>query len=122
MGNPIKAGLALICVIFCVYMSVGMLWAELGMPSDMGKSKDNPFPHTIKLLQLEGVFTPLVDHYNGSFKDDTEKHLKEKKADGPLGDYVYSFAIGLAFLFGAVAIIAAGSDDEVEKSLVNENK
>lgn len=122
MGNPIKAGIALVCVIACVYMTVGMLWAELGMPSDMGVSKDNPFPHTIKLVQAEKVFIPLVDHYNGSFKEQTEKHLKEKKADGPLGDYVYSAAIALAFLFGAVAIIAAGSDDEVEKSVIEEKK
>ena len=117
MGNPIKAGIAAICAGLCVFFTVAMLWAELGMPANMGSEK-NPFPHTIKLLQAEEAFKPLIDGYNGMFKEKTEKHLQEKRADGPMGDYVYSMAIALAFLLGGVAIIAAGSDDEVEVTRV----
>lgn len=117
MGNPIKAGIAAICAGLCVFFTVAMLWAELGMASDMGSEKQ-PFPHTIKLLKAEGVFTSLNETMNGMFKEKSEKHLQESRADGPMGDYVYSAAIALAFLLGGFAIIAAGSDDEVEVTKV----
>ena len=122
MVNPLKAILAGVFALCCVYLTVGMLWAELGMPSNMGQPNGEEFPHTIKLIQAEGIFTPLIDHYNQGFKEKSEKHLKEANADGPMGDYVYSIAIALAFLAGGIAIIAAGSDDEVEKTVVPDKK
>lgn len=116
MGNPIKTVIAGICVVVCLYFTVAMLWAELGMPTDQN------FPHTIKLAQAESVMAPLVDHYNGQFKEMAESHLKSKDAEGPFGDYAYAMAIAVAFFAGAIAIMAIGSEDETEKTVVPAKK
>ncbi|HMO23838.1 MAG TPA: hypothetical protein PKC98_22975 [Candidatus Melainabacteria bacterium] len=116
MGNPIKLGLAGIGIVACLFFTVAMLWAELGMPSEFD------YPHTIKLLRAEAVTTSMVEGYNGLFKRSTETYLTGKKAEGPLGDYVYAAMIALAFFGGAVAIMAVGSEDETEKTIVPAKK
>lgn len=114
MGNPIKLLLVAVGVAACLFWSVGMLWAELGMPV----LTEFDWPHTIKLLQAEPLMSGLVDTYNGMFKTGTEAHLNAKSAQGPLGDYVYAMAIAMAFVGAAVAIMAVGSEDETEKTVV----
>ena len=69
-------------IVACVFFTVAMLWAELGMPSEID------FPHTIKLLRAESLTTTMVEGYNGMFKSPTETYLTGKKAEGPLGAYV----------------------------------
>jgi hypothetical protein len=114
VGNPIKLLLVAAGVGACIFWSVGMLWAELGMPA----LESFDWPHTIKLLQAEPLMKGLVDTYNGMFKAGTEAHLTSKNAEGPVGDYVYALAIAMAFVGGAVAIMAVGSEDETEKTVV----
>jgi hypothetical protein len=98
----------------CLWASVMMPWAELDMSIDK-------LPHTFRLLHLEPVAKMLDDVY-GHSSESHKSHLTEKKAEGKKGEYVYSLAIGLALLGGAIAIAAIGSADDEEKTILPEKK
>lgn len=91
-----------------------MPWAELNMDV-----KD--LPHTFKLLHLQPVAEAL-DSTFGSSAGKHIDHLTAKDAEGKHGEYVYSLAIGLALLGGAIAIAAIGSADDEEKTILPEKK
>ncbi len=98
----------------CLWGSVMMPWAELNMDT-------KTLPHTFRLLHLEPVAEALEKIY-GESKDKHLKHLDSRNAEGNRGEYVYSLAIGLALLGGALAIAAIGSADDEEKLILPEKK
>lgn len=99
-----------------------MLWGELLMPvaeSESGAKVE--LPHTIQLLQLQGPTNTLVESFN-SKRDELAKPLTEKKAEGPLGEYVYALMLAGALVSGAFGIMVLGSEDDVEKTVLPTTK
>ncbi len=112
MDNPIRTFLVLVFAVITIGASLMMPWGELDM-----KHTGEAVPHTIKLLHLEGPFCGLM----ALFKDQKEKHINylgQKNAEGKHGDYVWGLALGAALFFGAIAIMAIGSADEAEKTML----
>jgi hypothetical protein len=98
----------------CLYGSIMMPWAELDMST-------KTLPHTFRLLRLEPV-ADVLDKMYGQTAEAHRASLDAKTAEGNRGEYVYSFAIGLAILGGALAVAAIGSADEQEKTLMPAKK
>lgn len=120
--SQLRVVIALVFAGVCVVGCLGMLWGELHMPiaeSESGTKVE--LPHTIQLLKMEGPTDHLVESFNGQ-RDGLAKPLTEKKAEGPLGEYVYSLMLGLALTAGALAVMTLGSEDEVEKTIIPEKK
>ncbi len=109
--GAVRLVLMAIGIVGCVVFALMMPWAELDMDTS-----NEAIPHTLKLLKLDqpakGVFANFEPQ-----KPKLNEELTAKKAEGKHGDYVYAWALGLALLSGAVAIIAAGRDEE-EKTLL----
>jgi hypothetical protein len=104
----------LVGIVACVYGSIMMPWAEMDMDT-------RTIPHTFRLLHLEPAADAL-DKFYGQTAEAHRASLDAKTAEGNRGEYVYSFAIGLAILGGALAVAAIGSADEQEKMLMPEKK
>lgn len=101
----------------CIFFSLMMPWAELHMESDPAK-----MPWTLKLLKIDG---PTAEFFNKMWQEkraDHEKFLADKKAEGKYGEYVYAFAMALAMSAATLAIVAIGSEDESEKTLIPAKK
>ena len=98
----------------CLYGSIMMPWAELDMST-------KTIPHTFRILHLEPAAEALEKIY-GQTAEAHRAGLDAKTAEGNRGEYVYSFAIGLAILGGALAVAAIGSADEQEKTLMPAKK
>lgn len=111
MGN-IRAALVVIFALGCVYFTMAMPWAEHNMTA----TKES-VPHTIKLLYLTDPTIKLFDAYAAQ-KEKHEQELKNKNAEGNLGEYVYALVMGLAMILAALAIMSIGSEDEVEKTVL----
>lgn len=111
MGS-IRAVLVGIFALGCVYFTMAMPWAEHNMTA----TKET-VPHTIKLLYLTDPTIKLFDMFAAQ-KEAHEQKLKNKNAEGNLGEYVYALAMAAAMTFAAFAIMTIGSEDEVEKTVL----
>ncbi|MBP7861983.1 hypothetical protein KA183_09895 [bacterium] len=111
MGS-IRAVLVVIFALGCVYFTMAMPWAEHNMTA----TKET-VPHTIKLLYLTDPTIKLFDLYAAQ-KEKHEQELKNKNAEGNLGEYVYALAMAAAMTLAALAIMVVGSEDEVEKTVL----
>lgn len=111
-GTIVRIVILVIAIGACGFFALMMPWAE----NQMENTKD-AMPHTLKLLKLdeaaEKAFTPYAPK-----KDTYTQTLDSKKAEGKYGEYVYAWALGLALLAGAIGIMAIGSEDEQEKTLL----
>lgn len=114
VGNmsSIRAVLVVIFALGCVYFTMAMPWAEHSMTA----TKET-VPHTIKLLYLTDPTIKLFDVFAAQ-KEKHEQQLKNKNAEGNLGEYVYALVMAAAMTFAAFAIMAIGSEDEVEKTVL----
>ncbi len=110
--NSIRAVLVGIFALGCVYFTMAMPWAEHNMTA----TKET-VPHTIKLLYLTDPTIKLFDMFAAQ-KEAHEQKLKNKNAEGNLGEYVYALAMAAAMTFAAFAIMTIGSEDEVEKTVL----
>lgn len=113
MGTMIRMAIMVVAIGACVYFSIQMPWAENQM-----ESAETAMPHTLKLFYVDKEVSKLFDGLYASKKPAYSDTLTKKKAEGPHGEYVYAWAMGLALLAGAISIMAIGSDEEQEKTLL----
>lgn len=101
----------------CIFFTLMMPWAELHMETDPAK-----MPWTLQLLKIDKPTAELFNKLWAEKRADHEKFLADRKAEGKYGEYVYAFAMALAMSAATLAIVAIGSEDEAEKTLIPSKK
>jgi predicted S18 family serine protease len=94
-----------------------MPWAELHMEHDPAK-----MPWTLQLIKIDKATAEFFNQMWSDKRADHEKYLADKKAEGKYGEYVYAFAMAMAMFAASLAIVAIGSEDEAEKTLIPAKK